>query len=47
MKKKLSKNECKKLIKEWKQHLLYSRLNEKEQNKRAREFARKGIKPND
>jgi hypothetical protein len=45
--KKISKEDSKKLLREWKQHLANSRLNEREQNKRAREFTRKGMKPND
>jgi hypothetical protein len=44
--KKKSKNDSKKLVREWKQHLAYTRLNEREINKRAKEFARKGMKPN-
>ena len=43
---KASKTETKKLLREWKQHLAYTRLNEREINKRAKEFARKGMKPN-
>ena len=42
--KKLSKDASKKLVKEWKQHLSCSRLTEKEITKRAKEFARKGMK---
>ena len=45
MNKKISKEDSKKLLREWKQHLAGSRLNEREQNKRAREFTRKGMKP--
>lgn len=44
---KTSKDYSKKLLKEWKQHLTNSRLTPKEQNKRAREFTRKGMRPND
>jgi len=44
---KTSKERSKKLLKEWKQYLAYSKLSVKEQNKRAKEFARKGMKPNE
>jgi hypothetical protein len=37
----------KKLFKIWKKHLSNSRLNEKEQIKRAKEFTRKGMEPNE
>jgi hypothetical protein len=47
MKSKLTKDESKKLLKEWKQHLANSRLNDRDLNKRAREFTRKGMKPNE
>ena len=43
--KKLNKDDSKKLLREWKQHLSYTRLNEREINKRAKEFTRKGMKP--
>jgi len=44
---KASKTETKKLLREWKQHLANSKLTEREQNKRAREFTRKGMRPNE
>jgi hypothetical protein len=44
---KISKEQSKRLLKEWKQHLANSRLSTKEQNKRAREFTRKGMRPNE
>ena len=44
---KLTKDESKKLLKEWKQHLAYSKLSDRNLNKRAREFTRKGMKPNE
>ena len=47
MKQKLTKDENKKLLKEWKQHLANSRLSDRDLNKRAREFTRKGMKPNE
>ena len=47
MSKKISKNDSKKLLREWKQHLSYSKLTIREQNKRAKEFTRKGMKPNE
>jgi hypothetical protein len=47
MTKKLTKEENKKLLKEWKQHLATSKLDDKNLNKRAREFTRKGMKPNE
>ena len=47
MKTKLSKNESKKLLREWKEHLATSRLNNKDLNKRAKEFTRKGMRPNE
>ena len=47
MKQKLSKEENKKLLREWKQHLANSRLSDRDLNKRAREFTRKGMKPNE
>ena len=47
MKSKLNKDESKKLLKEWKQHLASSKLNDRDLNKRAREFTRKGMKPNE
>jgi hypothetical protein len=47
MKQKLTKNENKKLLREWKQHLSTSKLNDRDLNKRAREFTRKGMKPNE
>jgi len=37
----------KKLLKRWKQYLSDSRLSPQEQSKRAREFTRKGMKPNE
>lgn len=37
----------KKLFKIWKKHLSNTRLNEKEQIKRAKEFSRKGMYPNE
>jgi len=46
----MSKNKSpqKKLLAEWKRYLANSRLTPEEQNKRAREFTRKGMKaPND
>lgn len=43
---KITKNQSKKLLKEWKMHLAHSRLSEKDINKRAREFTRKGMTPN-
>jgi hypothetical protein len=46
MLKKTSKNDSKKLVREWRQHLQNSRLTEQQQIKRAKEFARKGMKPN-
>jgi len=47
MKQRLSKEENKKLLREWKKHLANSRLSDKNLNKRAREFTRKGMKPNE
>lgn len=47
MKKEQTKEESKKLLKEWKQHLANSRLSDRDLNKRAREFTRKGMKPNE
>ena len=44
---KLSKEQSKKLLKEWKQHLATSKLSNKDLNKRAKEFTRKGMKPNE
>ena len=44
---KLSKEQCKKLLKQWKQHLSNSKLNNKDINKRAKEFTRKGMIPNE
>lgn len=41
-----TKDDIKKLIREWKFKLYnQGKLNEREINKRAKEFARKGIKP--
>jgi hypothetical protein len=41
-----SKDDSKKLLREWKIRLYnQGKLNEREINKRARELARKGIKP--
>ena len=41
-----SKNDSKKLLREWKIKLYnQGKLTEREINKRAREFARKGMKP--
>jgi len=37
----------KKLLKEWKQHLAQTRLTVEQQNKRAKEFTRKGMRPNE
>jgi len=45
LKKKISKDESKKLLRQWKQHLATSRLSIKEQAKRAKEFTRKGMRP--
>ena len=45
MKSKLTKDESKKLLREWKKHLANSRLSDRDLNKRAREFTRKGMKP--
>lgn len=46
MSKVTSKADSKKLLREWKIKLYnQGKLNEREINKRAREFARKGIKP--
>ena len=43
-----NKENSKKLLKEWKQKLYTSgKLSEKEVNKRAKEFTRKGMKPNE
>ena len=47
MKSSSTKEEQKKLFREWKQHLSNSRLSEQQQTKRAKEFSRKGMKPND
>ena len=47
LKKILTKSESKKLLREWKQHLSYSRLSERDINKRAKEFTRKGMRPNE
>jgi hypothetical protein len=44
---KLSKEQSKKLLKEWKQYLATSKLNDKDINKRAKEFTRKGMRPNE
>jgi hypothetical protein len=44
---KASKDEYKKLLRDWKQHLANSKLSPKLQNKRAREFTRKGMNPNE
>jgi len=44
---KIAKNDSKKLLKKWKQHLAGSRLSLREQNKRAKEFTRKGMEPNE
>jgi len=44
---KLSKEENKKLLKEWKEYLSFSRLSEKDINKRAKEFTRKRMRPNE
>ena len=44
---KASKEQSKKLLKEWKQHLAQTRLTLQQQNKRAREFTRKGMRPNE
>ena len=35
----------KKLLKQWKQYLSNSRLTPEQQNKRAKEFTRKGMRP--
>jgi hypothetical protein len=44
---KLSKEQCKKLLKLWKQHLANGKLSNKDLNKRAKEFTRKGMVPNE
>lgn len=44
---KLTKEQSKKLLKEWKAYLASSKLNDRDLNKRAREFTRKGMKPNE
>jgi len=41
----LSKQDSQKLFKLWKVHLSNSRLTPEQQIKRAKEFARKGMKP--
>lgn len=41
------KSPHKKLLKQWKAYLADSRLSPEEQSKRAKEFTRKGMKPND
>ncbi len=41
---KLSQEQSKKLLKEWKQYLATSQLSDKDLNKRAKEFTRKGMK---
>lgn len=40
-------NPAKKLYKQWKKYLSNSRLTYEEQLRRAREFSRKGMKPNE
>jgi len=42
---KSKKENSKKLLKEWKQFLSVSKLSEKDINKRAKEFTRKGMRP--
>ena len=47
MKQIVTKNQSKKLLKEWKEKLYATgKLNEREVNKRAKEFTRKGMRPN-
>ena len=41
-----SKIDNKKLVKEWKEYLSQSRLSDKDVVKRAKEFTRKGMRPN-
>lgn len=41
-----SKIDNKKLVKEWKEHLSQTRLSSKDVVKRAKEFTRKGMRPN-
>ena len=47
MSNKLTKEQSKKLLKEWKAYLSNSKLNDRDLNKRAREFTRKGMKPHE
>jgi len=48
MKPSVTKNKSKKLLKEWKEKLYAAgKLNEREVNKRAKEFTRKGMSPNE
>lgn len=42
----LTKKDNKKLVKEWKEYLSQSRLSNKDVIKRAKEFTRKGMRPN-
>jgi len=44
---KLTKSESKKLLREWKEHLATSKLSERNISKRAKEFTRKGMRPNE
>lgn len=44
---KLTKEQSKKLLKEWKEHLASGKLSDKNLNKRAKEFTRKGMRPNE
>lgn len=46
-KKELTKKDNKKLVKEWKEYLSQSRLSDKDVVKRAKEFTRKGMRPNE
>ena len=43
----LTKEQSKKLLNEWKVHLSTGKLSEKNLNKRAKEFTRKGMRPNE
>lgn len=44
---KMTKSESKKLLREWKEHLATSKLSERNISKRAKEFTRKGMRPNE
>lgn len=46
-KKELTKKDNKKLVKEWKEYLSQSKLSDKDVVKRAKEFTRKGMRPNE